>query len=298
VCLNTPIRKGNSIYTKENPRDIIILAMGPSRGQCPYDAEVYSLNMGYQQIAHVHGKISKIFMVHKQVVSPAGTVYFKWDEFHELHNAGCELWNIHDVPCERCGQEVPFKKYPLDDIVEKFGLSYFSDTVCYMVAFALNECTKGNNKDGTLKLKYPLKLRFYGVDLLDPEEYGQEKGGVECWIGYALGLGVDVQISSGSSLLLTYNGSPYGIEVQKFEDMNPYTVLTTDGSMISEDEFQKNKEEIFAKLESNSKDIPEFNTKYQGENSPGMRRMGTLMSLEDFKKNYSMEEDGTIDATS
>jgi len=278
-------------YTKENPREIAILAMGPSRGQCPYDSEVYSLNMGYQQIAHVHGKVSKIFMVHKQVISPTGTVYFDWSEFHQLHNAGCELWNIHDVPCERCGIPVPFNKYPLDYIIDKFNLGYFSDTVCYMVAFALNECTKGNSKDGTLKLKYPLRLRFYGVDLLDPEEYGQEKGGVECWIGYALGLGVDVKISSGSTLLLTHNGAPYGIDAPDFKKMDPYTVLT-DGERMTEEEFQENKDKIFAALEKEAKERPEMDTKYQGEDAPGLHRITNIMSLEEFQKAH-MGEDGT-----
>jgi len=187
----------------KDKKEIIILALGPSRNQCPYDAEVWSLNMGYQQIATDHGRIDKIFMVHTQVYSAEGNPYFDWEHFRQLREAGCELFNIHRV------KGVPFRKYPLERIVRKLNLNYFSNTISYMIAYALYKYTKV--VDGKLVLKQPLKLRLYGVDMWEGSEYKEEKGGIECWIGYALGLGVDVTISAGSSLLLPINGYSYGL---------------------------------------------------------------------------------------
>ena len=185
-------------------KEIIILALGQTRNQCPYDAEVWSVNMGYQQIATDHGRIDKIFMVHKQVYSPDGNPYFDWEHFRQLHEAGCEIINLHKV------KGVPFKRYPLKEIVHKLNLGYFSNTISYMIAYALYKNT--NKIDGKLSLKQPLKLRFYGVDMWEKGEYAQEKGGVEAWLCFALGLGVEVTISAGSSLLLPINGTPYGLD--------------------------------------------------------------------------------------
>jgi len=275
-------------YTWEKPREIIILAMGPSRVQCPFDTEVWALNMGYQQIATVqndtHGKtigrIDRNFMVHKQVISPTGTVYFDWAEFLDLFKAGCKMYNIHEIHCERCGTFIPFEPFPLDEIIEKFDLSYFSDTICYMIAFALHEATEGNKKDHTLKLMYPLKLRLYGVDLQDKEEYGEEKGGVETWIGYALGLGADVTISTGSTLLLTNTGVPYGFDVIDKRMYDPYAVLTTGDNRLTEEEFQERFDEVINKIEDMTKGIYPDYVKYHGENAKGMHRE-IVMNLQD-----------------
>ena len=158
--------------------------------------------MGYQQIATDHGRIDKIFMVHTQVYSEEGNPYFDWEHFRALHNEGCELFNIHKI------KGVPFKMYPLERIIRKLNLNYFSNTISYMIAYALYKNTK--KVDGKLILKQPLKLRLYGVDMWEKGEYAEEKGGVECWLGFAIGLGVDVTMSAGSSLFLPINGVSYG----------------------------------------------------------------------------------------
>lgn len=255
--------------------------MGPSREQCPYDGEVWSLNMGYHQIAAVKGRLDKVFMVHKQVVSPAGTVYFDWSEFLEMAKAGVEMWNIYNVDCERCGTHIPFKKYPLDEIIEKFDFGYFTDTVCYMVAYALHDSTEGSKKERTLKLKYPLKIRLYGVDLQVKDEYIIEKAGVEAWIGYALGLGADVTISTGSTLLLTNNGMPYGFDVEYQKYLDPYRVLTTGDERMPTSEFELRKDEVAEAIEKLAKGVYPEVQKYQGECVKGLHRDTKLSTLEE-----------------
>jgi len=243
---------------KTKPYEIIILALGTSRLQCPYDAEVWSVNMGYQQIAHDHGRIDKIFMVHGQVCSKEGNPYFNWQHFREMKEAGCDIINLHKV------KDVPFRRYPFEGVVEKLGLNYFSNTISYMIAYALYKYTKKEN--GKLVLKQPLKLRLYGVDMWEGGEYAQEKGGVECWLGYALGLGVEVSISLGSSLFLPFKNIPYGLEVPKGHTFDILGLLNG-----KTPDLEEQREIIAAQLEKrkNSR-IPL--EKYRGEFSKGLHR--------------------------
>jgi len=255
--------------------------MGPSRGMCPFDAETWALNMGYLQIASVgpetngelNGRIDKIFLVHKQVYTAEGKRYFDWRDYRKMAEAGVEMWNIHDFVCESCGDPLPFKKYPLDEIIEKFDLGYFSDTVCYMIAYALHICTDGCKKEHNLRLKYPLTLRLYGVDLQDKAEYGEEKGGVECWLGYALGLGADFTISNGSTLLLTSTGRPYGFDTVDYNYLDPYSVLSGGGERMSEEEFKERFDEVMDAITNLTRGVYPQAQKYAGEGAKGLHRV-------------------------
>jgi hypothetical protein len=117
-------------------KDIIILGMGPSRNECDYDADyVYSCNTGYRQIAEQSGKVSHIFLAHTQVKHKNGEKYFNWDEFNTLAQAGVQIFNIHKI------KGLTSKMYPLKRISKKFNTEYFSDTIAYMVAFAIDYAT-------------------------------------------------------------------------------------------------------------------------------------------------------------
>ena len=186
--------------------DIIILGMGPTRVNCPWQEittqPVYTCNTGYRQVAEMEGIVSHIFLAHTQVVRD-GHKNFNWEEYNYLASKGIQVYNIHKV------KGLNSKLYPLKRISKKFGTQYFSDTIAFMVAFALDYAT--DIVDGKLKLNGKCDcLRFYGVDMHEFGEYGLEKGGVEFWIGWARGLGMDVYISEGSTLLRTITGKPYG----------------------------------------------------------------------------------------
>jgi hypothetical protein len=197
-------------------KDIIILAMGPSRGYCPFDTETWSVNQGYYQIAEIGGRLDKIFLAHSQVLAQGIKPLFNWDEMNELTQRGVEVINTHRV------KGLKSKLYPKKAIVNRFRIDYFSDTICYMIAYALYTNTKVVN--GKVELTNPLRLRFYGVDIQDLHEYGYEKPGIEFWMGYAMGLGAEITNSFGSTLLSTVNGLPYGVEVP-FSEYDPYGLL-------------------------------------------------------------------------
>lgn len=234
--------------------------MGTTRDQCPYDTEVWSVNMGYQQIATIHGRIDKIFMVHGQVYTKEGKPYFDWEHFRLLAENGCELFNIHYV------KGVPFKKYPLRRIIEKFDFSYFSDTICYMIAYALYKNTKRDKETGKLTLTCPLKLRLYGCDMWELGEYADEKGGIEAWLSFALGVGAEVVISKGSSLFLTATGIPYGIDFPKKHYYDPFNLLK--GMNPTKEEQAKIIPQLIAKMKKRKPNMGNF----KGEMSEGLHR--------------------------
>ncbi len=206
-------------------KDLIILGQGPTRLQCPFDAEVWSVNNGYVQIARMGGHVSKIFFAHPQhkieYKTGQGNAY-DLEQVKLLISRNVEVYNTHKW------EGVDHLMYPLDEIREKFGSGYFSDTICYMLAFALHIWT---NDDVTLihpQDKY--RIRLYGVDMSTFEasgagEYQLEKGGVEFWVGYAMGLGVKVEISDGSQVCQTITRHPYGLQFFDWDDIDPLHLL-------------------------------------------------------------------------
>jgi len=88
-------------------------------------------------------------------------------------------------------------KFPLREIVDKFGITYFSNTICYMVAYAVYTGVK--------------QIDLYGINMSYGSEYREEKGGLECWLGFAMGRGIKVNIHGAlSQVLKTDSGLLYG----------------------------------------------------------------------------------------
>jgi hypothetical protein len=81
-------------------------------------------------------------------------------------------------------------------------------------------------KDGTLKLKEPMRIRMYGVDMHTRDEYATERGGIEYWIAVAKTLGVDFWVHQNSSVCKTTTLKPYGF-------------FTLDMSLIDPDNLMK-----------------------------------------------------------
>jgi hypothetical protein len=186
-------------------KEVIILGMGATRQFCPFDAETWSVNMGYIQVCMLGGHCEKIFMAHGQTKDPYGRPMFVWEHFNRLAEEGIEIWNTHKV------KGLKSKLFPLKRLIKKYGTDYFSDALCYMIVWAID---KGYRK-----------IRLYGCDMMTQEEYGWEKGGIEYWVGYAKGLGIEVEICEGSQLLTTITGKPYGVKYWKQKDIDPFGLL-------------------------------------------------------------------------
>lgn len=90
-------------------------------------------------------------------------------------------------------EEIPKSEaFPLEEVVKKYGHPYFTNTICYMIAYALYEEAK--------------EIDLYGVNQAGSHEYSEERGGVEYWLGVAVGLGVKVTVNGKNSQVLKFKG--------------------------------------------------------------------------------------------
>jgi hypothetical protein len=110
-------------------------------------------------------------------------------------------------------------------MMKKFDTTYFSDSIAYMVAYALYLNTKKDKKTGLLKLKEPMRIRCYGVDMHTKDEYATERGGIEYFIAYGRALGADIWIHPDSSVCKTDTGKPYGFYQINYKKVDPNNVL-------------------------------------------------------------------------
>lgn len=79
------------------------------------------------------------------------------------------------------------QKFPLREIVAKFGWRYFTNSVAYMIAHALYEGVD--------------ELGVFGVDMLQASEYAGQLACCEAWLGLAQGMGVVLHVPKESALL-------------------------------------------------------------------------------------------------
>ena len=120
-----------------------------------------------------------------------------------VQNLGETIMKINKLGCPLIAPykyaEIPKSEaFPIHQAVKEFGLPYYTNTICYMIVYAL--------------LKGAEEIDIFGVNQAGSHEYLEEKGGVEYWIGVAVGRGVKVTINGKNSQLLKYKGR-YGAEM-------------------------------------------------------------------------------------
>lgn len=202
------------------PDKVIILAMGEGRKFCDFDGEVWSCNRGYRQIAELQGHVERLFLAHDSFTKYEDkSKVFDWDEINKLADLGVEVWNTHRV------KKLKHKLYPVDSVIKKFKCDYISNTLSYMIIFAIDQWTKIKDGRVVLKDKNPKKMVIYGADMTTMGEYQLEKASMEYWIGYARGLGIEVEIGGHSCLCMTHTGRPYGQTFYNVKDIDPFGLL-------------------------------------------------------------------------
>jgi len=193
--------------------------MGPSRYDCPFDAEIWAVNNGYRQIMEQEGRIDKLFICHRgQEYDWEGDPVFDWEEQNSLANAGVEIVSLFKLKEVKKITRLPFKA-----MVKKFGTEYFSDSIAYMIAYAIHLNTTKRN--GLLKLKEPMRIRMYGVDMFTKDEYATERGGIEYFIAVARTIGIDFWIQKDSAVCKTDTGKPYGFFKLNKKKIDPHNVM-------------------------------------------------------------------------
>ena len=91
--------------------------------------------------------------------------------------------------------------YPLDLLIDHFKTNFFSNSICYMLAFGIYKEFK--------------KIDLWGCNIRSNANrvvdfYVKNHPGVEFWIGMAMGRGIEICIHGDSALLTLPGGKMYG----------------------------------------------------------------------------------------
>ena len=180
-------------------KEITILGMGSTMIKCSYTGEIWAMNQTYK----VAKRIDKLFITDPRLNFKSEPNH----NFDELNSLDIPIISLHHF-----SEIKNFVHYPYDEIVEEFKTDFFTDTVCYMLAYAIHEGYE--------------KIHMYGIDMATQMEYMIERGGVEFWVGMAMGRGIEVTNTKGSMVCKPVMGVPYGQKA--FVDMktvDPYNLL-------------------------------------------------------------------------
>ena len=108
--------------------------------------------------------------------------FTKQEFINRINESGKEYISCRKHP------DIPLsKEYDLGKAINTLPIPYFSNTICYMIADAIFAGKKS--------------IHLWGVSQGEKIEYITERGGVEFWLGYAIGKGIDVTIHTPNSLL-------------------------------------------------------------------------------------------------
>tara|TARA_R110000824_G_scaffold27017_2_gene92267 strand:- start:179 stop:1126 length:948 start_codon:yes stop_codon:yes gene_type:complete len=212
----TIVDRDNAIVTAEPKRTKVALVgfATSSRDMAPFDDptyEIWTLNQIYRHVP----RSTRHFDIH---------AYWEEDNVEGTDHRG---W-IRD-----CGIPVYFAKhedglsttitYPLQKIIDKFGIDYFTSSVAFEVALAMYEGFE--------------EIALYGIDLIVGTEYSEQKACLEFWLGLAHAKGINVVIPTTSALLK--HSHRYGYERQP--DWGPLRMVEMDKriEVLSTEKAQK-----------------------------------------------------------
>lgn len=159
-----------------------IVGFAPSWSETPWDtpAEKWGMN----SLHHLAGdkKWSAWFQLHDiDKHHPADkTSHVKW-----LMESGIPvyMWE-HHIEKYPLPNAVP---YPRNEILEHFGTEYFTNSVSWMIAYAIYR-------------EYQ-NIGVFGIDMAQDSEYMNQRPSCEFFLGYAVGKGLNVYIPPSSDLL-------------------------------------------------------------------------------------------------
>lgn len=172
---------------KKNPRKIAILGTGDGWNLFPLQSDhtIYCLN-DYVNIEQYQIKPDILFIMDvldekPMVVAGKQNLQDTIDKINKLDIPLIAPFRYAEIPKSFA--------FPLRQAMKHLGIAYFTNTISYMIAFAL--------------LAGAAEIDIYGVNQASSSEYFYEKSGVEYWLGVANGLGVQITINGAKSELLS-----------------------------------------------------------------------------------------------
>jgi hypothetical protein len=168
----------------DKKRKVAIVGFAPStRDKAPYndpDWDIWVLNEYFSILPTGNAtNIAKWFELHQRdtvLNSSRATDYI--DKLKASTIPILMVDKYDDIPMS--------EKYPLDEIIKELQTDYFTNSISYMIAYALYEGVA--------------ELAIYGVDMAQDEEYAKERPSVEYFVGYARAKGIPVYIPPESDI--------------------------------------------------------------------------------------------------
>lgn len=167
----------------------IVGAAETSRHLAPFDDpswEIWTLN----DMCRIAPRIDRLFELHSQAILERDKAVLT----HELEwlKANEAIPVFMSEPCDWVPMAVEF---PTEALLKEFG-GYFTNTVSWLIAFALHEGVDA--------------LGLWGVDMAHGTEYAHQRPSCEYFVGLARGRGIPVFVPDESDLLKC--AEPYGLE--------------------------------------------------------------------------------------
>ncbi len=151
-----------------------------------------------------------VFQIHKSVIWRSATNRNDPKHYEWLKSGDTPIVYMQDVY-----DDVPNSvKYPIDEILEAYPRGYFTSSVALALALAIYQGYE--------------RMEIYGVEMETSTEYGHQRNAVSYWIGFAEGLGIEVDMHSTGffeSPLYGYEGDiriPIEYHQERIEHFTPF----------------------------------------------------------------------------
>lgn len=146
-------------------KEVVILGKGHTRILCPIShSNIWGVN--------------DVFNIVNPEIMPS-RIYDLHDNRHLSDN-----WLRND---KFRGEFINKKNFPLKEILNTFNISYFTNSISYMIAHAIYE-------------RYDT-ISLYGVDMVQELEFIYERPCVDFWLGYAMAKNISIVLPATSSFL-------------------------------------------------------------------------------------------------
>jgi hypothetical protein len=130
------------------------------------------------------------------------------------------------------------QRFPIEELVEGFGIDYFTSSVAFELAFALAQ--PGVSEIG-----------LWGIDLTHGTEWGDQRPCAEYWIGRAVERGIKVTIHPHSALLKQRFRYGYDIQNPVVEELKGFLTQQTKITYDKMNELKALNEKTVAEMQTN-----------------------------------------------
>lgn len=175
-------------------RTVIIVGMAKSlKGEKPLNAEIWCVNHAFR---HQSNLDRLYFLDPLEYMEGLPTMEHYTERVAAI-----------DVPvfCQTQTREIPqSQRYPLEDVIENAGYDVFACSISYMIAHAIHEGVD--------------KIIMHGIMCnSSAHDYWDQKPNIDTWLGIAIGRGIKVERSGGSTVMLPF---PWQVKQYGYQPRN------------------------------------------------------------------------------